>query len=158
MQSLLRLRRYKSGRKPSAFFTEVGINARKEEPVSKSHRREKRQAPLIGFSRRLRKLAGIALQETSELPMKMRGDDLSEKLHLPEPPPASRASTHAPVRGARRSPPAFNPISAMFQFTRPTRGATVVHLMLIFLCFFGEIFAEPATDHISWRLLSLHFR
>ncbi len=34
--------------------------------------------------------------------MKIRGDDLSKKLHLPELPSVSRASTHAAVKGAPR--------------------------------------------------------
>ncbi len=40
----------------------------------------------------------------------------------------------------------------------PARGATVVHLMLVFLCFFREVFAEPAANDVSWRLLSFRFR
>jgi len=34
----------------------------------------------------------------------------------------------------------------------------VVHLMLVFLCFFREVFAEPAANDVSWRLLSFRFR
>ena len=89
-------------------------------------------------------------------------------------------SIHAPARGATVAAEKAQTAVEMFQFTRPrgarpaaqpedaderevsihapARGATVVHLMLVFLCFFREVFAEPAANDVSWRLLSFRFR
>ena len=66
-------------------------------------------------------------------------------------------SIHAPARGATEQHH-HHYEQKKVSIHAPARGATVVHLMLVFLCFFREVFAEPAANDVSWRLLSFRFR
>ena len=71
--------------------------------------------------------------------------------------PGPRVSIHAPARGATEDFWRAD-LCSVVSIHAPARGATVVHLMLVFLCFFREVFAEPAANDVSWRLLSFRFR